>query len=101
MILGFRVPDVIIEEHKVSTSGKYLVFLGFHYEQGHTCWVVGSSNKVTNEVIMQHHNDRIPNCFAPEAQAKMKWEKFKELMTRRSDNEEEPSYLEDLQRYLN
>jgi hypothetical protein len=77
-----------------------MLFVGFHYEAGRSCWVVGCSNKATGEIVMRHYNDGIKNCIAPHAQAYTYWEEFKNKMKGQA-LEEEPSYLEDLQKYLN
>lgn len=92
--LSFRRPNVNIQEEKLSTSGKYLLFIGVHYEAGHTCWVVGSSNRESGEIIMRHYNDGIPHCVAPKSQAYTQWEKFSFKMTERPNHtyEDEEQY---------
>jgi hypothetical protein len=88
--IHFRQPNVTILERCVSTSGKYLLFLGFHYEAGVTCWVVGSSSKGNPpEIVMRHYNEKIPNCVAPKAMAQTYWEKFKIVMTAKRESEDE------------
>jgi hypothetical protein len=97
--LQFRNPQVNILEKTISTSGKYMLFIGIHFEKGHTCWVVGCSNKATGEMVMRHYNEQIPGCVAPQAQAYTYWEEFKTKM-KEPAQDEEPSYLEELQQYL-
>ena len=100
--LTFRTPNVNILERTISVSGKYMIFFGTHFEQGITCWVVGSSNKETGEIIMRHYNEKIPGCIAPMAVAKTTWEDFRNAMKeKRDDAEYEEGYLEGLQKYLN
>lgn len=98
--LAFRQPEVNILEKTLSTSGKYLVFLGIHFEKGITCWVIGCSNKANGHITMRHYNEGIKGCVAPRAQAYTFWEEFKTKMKEKAD-EEEPGYLDDLQKYLN
>jgi hypothetical protein len=89
-------------DRAVSLSGKYLLFYGFHYEAGVTCWVIGSSNKATGEIVMRHYNEKIPGCIAPHAVSRTTWDDFRRVMTeKREDAEYEEGYLESLQKYLN
>lgn len=97
--LHFRNPNINFLERTISTSGKYMIFLGTHVENGNTCWVVGAVSKITGLITMQHYNTGIKGCLAPRAQAYTSWEKFKHSMTEKAEHEEE-SYLQELQPYL-
>jgi hypothetical protein len=90
MLLDFRKPQVAIVEKFVSQTGKYLCFLGNHYHKGHTCWVFGSSNKVTGEIVMRHYSSAT-NSISPKAECETAWRKFKEgmLAKPKSDFEED------------
>lgn len=79
-----------------------MIFFGFHYEAGVSCWVVGTSNKETGEIIMRHYNEKIPGCIAPRATAQTTWDDFRNAMKEKRDEAEyEEGYLEGLQKYLN
>ena len=97
--LRFVDPEVVILEKTFSTSGKYMLFLGSHYEAGHACWVVGTVSGITQIVTKRHYNSTIPGCLAPEAMAKSFWEEFRTLMKEKA-HDEEPGYLDELQPYL-
>ena len=97
--LVFRNPNVNILERTISTSGKYMIFIGTHFEKGHTCWVVGVCNKANGEIIMRHYNSLIKDCIAPRASAYTYWEEFKRRMKEKAQDEE-PSYLQELQQHL-
>jgi len=91
MLLDFRKPQVYIVEKVISQSGKYLCFLGNHYHKGHTCWVVGSSNKLTGEIVMRHYNTK---SLAPKAEAETYWRQLKEKMLAKPKSElEEDAHI--------
>lgn len=91
-LITFRLPDVVILEKTKSTSGRFLIFLGNHYEKGHACWVVGSSDLESGEIVMRHYNDQIPGCLSPKAQAYSYWEEFRAKIT---EQKEDGYYEED------
>lgn len=85
-LVKFPQPDIIMYEKTLSTSGQFLIFYGQHFEKGHSCWVVGSSNKASGEIVMRHYNDQIPGCVSPKAQAVQFWEEFRARMTERKEH---------------
>lgn len=89
-LLDFRKPKVAIVEKIVSYSGKYFCFLGNHYHKGHTCWVFGTSNKETGEIVMRHYSTAA-GALAPKAECETAWRKLKEgmLAKPKSDFEED------------
>jgi hypothetical protein len=89
MLLKLNIPQFTFLEKEKSRSGKYWIFFGHHYEKGHPCFVVGSSNLKTGEVVVRHYNDQIKDCVAPQAMATTYWEQFKSAMTQPSEHEGE------------
>ena len=91
MLLDFRKPNVSVVDKCISWSGKYFCFLGSHYEAGKICWVVGSSNKVTGEIVMRHYSET-NGAIAPKAQAATEWEKYKAAMVKAPESEEQDEF---------
>jgi hypothetical protein len=95
----FRDVGVTVLESTISTSGKYKVFFGKHWEKGVVCWVVGAVSGVTGYITKQHYNDKIPGCIAPKAHAMQMYERFKAAMTEKGKHEE-PGLLEEIAPHL-
>jgi hypothetical protein len=98
--MHFRDVGVTVLESSLSTSGKYKIFLGKHWERGVVCWVVGAVSGVTGYITKQHYNDKIEGCIAPKAHAQQMYERFKARMTERSEHEEEETLIESLAPHL-
>lgn len=82
-LVTFRLPNIVMLEKTKSTSGRFLIFVGNHFEAGISCWVVGSSDLQTGQIVMRHYNDKIPGCLSPKSQAYTYWEEFRNKMTER------------------
>lgn len=96
--LIFRRPNCTLLEETLSTTGKYLIYLGTHYEGPHPCWVVGAVSKVTGIRSERHLHDGIVGCIAPKATAYAMWDEFKQEMTRPAREEEDE--LEGLEEHI-
>jgi hypothetical protein len=86
MLLDFRKPHCAIVEWCISWSGKYYCFLGSHYHEGHTCWVLGTSNKMNGEIKELHYNTKF-GSIEPKAQCETTWRQFKEKMLAKPESE--------------
>jgi hypothetical protein len=97
--LHFPKIPFVVDKLTHSTSGKYRLFLGHHYEAGISCWVVGAISGITGIATVCHFNEKVPEIIAPKAEAHAFWEQFSTKMKEKA-HDEEPGYLDDLQPYL-
>ena len=70
-----------------STSGKYTLFYGYHYVKGHTCYDVGSINRLTGEIISRHYLDE--GNGNPKAEALHIFHEYEQALTKRGQIEEQ------------
>jgi len=57
MLLDFRKPKCVVVKKVTSGSGKYVLFYGYHYVKGKTCYDVGTINQKTGEIVTRHYTD--------------------------------------------
>lgn len=77
---------VTIIEKSTSTSGKYTIFLGEHFNGKEQCYDVGSLNLLNGELTRRHYTQKW--------EAQDFWETFKSEMRQRGEYEsDEPSGL--------
>lgn len=78
---------MVILARAVSTTGKYYIFLGTHYNGLTQCYDVGSLNKVTGEIVRRHYKQK--------DEAYAYWQEFRTDMTapRQGGEDEEKDKL--------
>lgn len=64
---------MIILARAVSTTGKYYIFLGTHFNGKIQCYDIGSLNKVTGEIVRRHYKQK--------DEAYAYWQEFRTEMT--------------------
>jgi hypothetical protein len=71
---------------------KYWFFLGSHYHEGRSCWVIAILNKWTNDIQKTH--------FKTHGECQFRWDKLKkdfvEILERRKEIEEDEEQEEKL-----
>ena len=86
-LLDFRQPKCVVTKEETSGSGKYRIFLGHHFVQGHTCYDVGAINRETGEIISRHYLDN--GKGNPKAEALAVYHEFAKGMLKGPQNEEQ------------
>lgn len=86
-LLDFRRPKCVVVKEVVSYTGKYILFYGHHYVQGHTCYDVGTINKHNGEILTRHYLDE--GKGNPKAEALRVFHEMEKGLTRKPDYEEE------------
>lgn len=95
--ISFRKPKLIIEQHCLSWSNKYWLYLGRHYhEAGKDCWVVGAQNTVTGLSTERHYNELF-GAKDPKGEALIFWHTFHEKMTAAPIEEEKDEALKEFE----
>jgi hypothetical protein len=87
--IGQRKPDIAILSEAVSWSGKYRVFLGQHFVEGHLCFDVGAINNQTGMITTRHYLGRTElEAKLQKADALAFWNDFRDKMLRKPESEE-------------
>lgn len=87
MLLDFRKPKCVVLKEVQSASGKYTLFYGYHFVRGHTCYDVGTINRVNGEIVTRHYTDE--GKGNPKAEALTCFHEYEKALTRKAQHEEQ------------
>lgn len=95
--ISFRKPKLIVEQHCLSWSNKYWIYLGRHYhEAGKDCWVIGAQSTVTGQSTERHYNTAF-GAKDPKGEALVFWHTFHEKMIQPPESEEKDEQLKEFE----
>lgn len=97
--ISFRKPACIVEKDDTSWSGKYYIYLGHHFEKGHTCWVVGAYNILTDARAERHYNS-MHGSDDPKAAALIYWAEIYPKFMRKPEDEEQAEFDRDMRAFF-